>query len=93
MTSYRSDLGGIASGIAVTGTLVISRKIKVKSVKFVCENEAAIKACKIKRTQSVSHITEDHNDLISTIQLLQEHWFQEKELNYEWVNGQADKLN
>jgi hypothetical protein len=57
MTSYRSELGGIASGLAVIGTLVRSGKIKVKTVKFVCDNEAVIKACKIKGTQSVFHIT------------------------------------
>jgi hypothetical protein len=44
MTSYRSELGGIASGLAVIGTLVRSGKIKVKTVKFVSDNEAEIKA-------------------------------------------------
>jgi hypothetical protein len=44
MTSYRSELGGIDSGIAVICTLVKSVKIKVKSVKLVCDNEAVIKA-------------------------------------------------
>jgi hypothetical protein len=53
MTSYRSELGGIARGLAVIDTLVRSGKIKVKAVKFVCDNEAAIKACNIKLTQSV----------------------------------------
>jgi hypothetical protein len=43
MMSYRSELGGIASGLAVIGTLVRSGKIKVKSVKLVCNNEAAVK--------------------------------------------------
>jgi hypothetical protein len=57
MTSYRSELGGIASGLAVIGTLVRSEKIKVKTVKFVCDNEGTIKACKRKRTQSVFHRT------------------------------------
>jgi hypothetical protein len=36
MTSYRSELGGISSGLSVIGTLVRSGKIKVKSVKLVC---------------------------------------------------------
>jgi hypothetical protein len=57
MTSYRYELGGISSGLAVIGTLVRSGKIKVKTVKFVCDNEAAIKACRRKRTKSVFHIT------------------------------------
>jgi hypothetical protein len=71
MPSYRYGLGGIASGLAVIGTLIRSVKIKVKSVKLVCENEAAIKACKRKRTQSVFHRTEGDHDLISTIHYLQ----------------------
>jgi hypothetical protein len=71
MTSYRSELGGIASGLAIIGTLVRSGKIKVKSVKLVCDNEAAIKACNRKRTQSVFHRTECNHDLISTINHLQ----------------------
>jgi hypothetical protein len=72
MTPYRSEPGGIASGIAVIGTLVRSGKIKLKSVKLVCDNEAAIKACKRKHTRSVFHRTEGDHDLISTIHYLQE---------------------
>jgi ribonuclease HI len=93
MTSYRYELGGIASGLAVIGTSVRSRKIKVKSVKFVCDNEAAIKACKRKRTQSVFHRIEGDHDLISTIHYLQEHWCQDTEVYYEWVKGHPDDLN
>jgi hypothetical protein len=57
MMSYISELGGIVSGLAVIGTLVRSGKIKVKSVKLVCENKAGVKACKINRTKSMFHIT------------------------------------
>jgi hypothetical protein len=57
MMSYRSELGGIIRGLAVIGTLIRSGNIKVKSVKPFCDNEAAIKACKRKRTQSVFHRT------------------------------------
>jgi hypothetical protein len=67
MTSYRSELGGIDSGIAVIYTLARSGKIKVKTVKFMCDNEAVINACRRKRTQSVFHRTEGDHDLISTI--------------------------
>jgi hypothetical protein len=77
MASYRSELGGITIGLAVIGTLVISGKIKVKTVNFVCDNEAAIKSCKRKRTQSVFHRTEGDHDIISTIHLLQQHWCQD----------------
>jgi hypothetical protein len=93
MTSYRSELGGIASRLAVIVTLVTSGRIKVKMVKCVCDNEAVIKACNIKRTQSLCHRTEGDNDLISTIHFLQEHWCQDTDIHYEEVNGQADELN
>jgi ribonuclease HI len=65
----------------------------VKSVKFVCDNEAVIKSCKRKCTQSVFRRTEGDHDLISTMHYLQEHWCQDREVHYEWVKGHADKLN
>jgi hypothetical protein len=71
MISYRSDLGGIGSGIAVIGTLVRSGKIEVKSVKLFWDNEAVIKACKRNSTQSVFHRKEGDHYFISTINYLQ----------------------
>jgi hypothetical protein len=93
IASYRSKLGGIVIGISVIGTLVRSGKIKVKMVKFVCDNEASIKACRRKRTQSVFHRTEGDHDLISTIHFLQEHWCQGTDIYYKWVKGHAYELN
>jgi hypothetical protein len=93
MTLYRSELGGIASGLSVIGTLVRSRKIKVKSVKLVCDNEAAVKVCTRKRTQRVFHITEGDQDLVSTIQYLQDNWCQDVDIKYEWVKGHTDDLD
>jgi hypothetical protein len=93
MKSYRSELGGIASGLAAMGTEVRSGKIKVKTVKFVCDNEAAIEACKRKRTQSVFHRTEGDHDIISTIHFLQEHWCPDTEIHYKWVKGHDNELN
>jgi hypothetical protein len=93
MTSYRSELGSIASGLAVLGTLVRSGKIKVKSVKLVCDNEASVKVCTRKRTQSVFHRTEGDHDLVTTIQYLQDTWCQDVDLKYEWVKGHADDLD
>jgi hypothetical protein len=93
MTSYRSKVGGIASGLAVIGTLARSGKIKVKSVKLVCGNEAAIKVCTRKTTQSFFHITEGDHDLVSTNQYLQDNWCQDLEVKYEWVKGHADDLD
>jgi ribonuclease HI len=92
-TSYRSELGGIASGLAVIGRLVRSGKIKVKSVKLVCDNEAAVKVCTRQRTQSVFHRTEGDRDLVSTIHSLQDTWCQDIDIKYEWVKGHADDLD
>jgi hypothetical protein len=93
MTLYRSELGGIASGLAVIGTLVRSRKIKVKSVKLVCDNKAAVKVCMRQRTQSVFHRTEGDHDLVSKIHYLQDTWCQDVDIKYEWVKGHADDLD
>jgi hypothetical protein len=93
MTSYRSELGGIASGFSVIGTLVRSGNIKVKSVKLVCDNEATVKVCKRKRTQSVFHITEGDHVLVSKIQYLQDTWCQDLDIKYELVKGHADDLD
>jgi hypothetical protein len=93
MNSYRSELIGIASGIAVLGTLARSGKIKVIPIKLVCDKEAAIKACNRKHMQSVFHRTEGGHDLISTIHYLQEKWCQDIEVQYESVKGHADDLN
>jgi ribonuclease HI len=93
MTSYRSELGDIAIGLAVTGTLVRSGKIKVKSVKLVCDNEAAVKVCTRKITQSIFHRSEGDHNLVSTIQYLQDTWCQYVDIKYEWVKGHADDLD
>jgi hypothetical protein len=85
MKSYRSELGVISSGLEVIGMLVRSGKIKVKSVKLVCDNEAAVKICTRKRTQSVFHRTEGDHNLVSTIQYLQDTWCQDLDIKYEWV--------
>jgi hypothetical protein len=45
MTSYRSELGGICAGMAVIVTMARSGKINMRSVRFLYENEAAVKRC------------------------------------------------
>jgi hypothetical protein len=59
----------------------------------VCDNEVAIKACKRTHTQSVFHRTEGDHDLISTINYLQESWYQDIAIRYEWVKGHTYDLN
>jgi hypothetical protein len=43
MTLYRSELGGICAGMAVIRTMARSGKINIRSVRFVCDNESAVK--------------------------------------------------
>jgi hypothetical protein len=59
----------------------------------VCDNGAAIKACKRTCTQSVFHRTEEYYDLISTIHYLQDRWCQDIDIQYTWVKGHTDDLN
>jgi hypothetical protein len=42
MQSYRSELGGVASGLAVLGTLSRSGLINIASTTFLCDNASAI---------------------------------------------------
>jgi ribonuclease HI len=93
MMSNRLDLGGITSGLELLGTLVRFGKIKVKSVKLVCDNEAAVKVFTRKRTQSVFHRTEGDHDFVTPFQYLQDTWCQNVDIKYEWVKGHADDLD
>jgi hypothetical protein len=73
--------------------LVRSGKIRVKSVKLVCDNEAAVKICTRQRTQSVFQRTEGDHDLMSTIHYLQDSWCQDFNKKYEGVKGYVDNLD
>jgi hypothetical protein len=57
MTSYWSELGGICAGMAVIVTMARSGKINIRSVRFMCDNEAVVKRCNQKQTNSVFHNT------------------------------------
>jgi hypothetical protein len=43
MSSYRSKLEGICAGLAAIGVLARSGIINLRSVRMVCDNEAAVK--------------------------------------------------
>jgi hypothetical protein len=58
MTSYRSELGGLCAGMAVIGTMARSVEINIRSVRCMCDNEAAVNRCNQKQTKSVFHNTE-----------------------------------
>jgi uncharacterized protein YozE (UPF0346 family) len=92
MTSYRSELGGLAAGLAVLGTLAPSGLINIRSLKCVCDNKSAILASNRQPSDSIFHKTEKDYDVISTIHELQEMWCNNLETKYSRVKGHADKL-
>jgi hypothetical protein len=91
MTSYRSELGGICAGLAVIGVLARSGRIKIKSVRLVCNNEAAVKRCNQKLTSSIYHNTESDWDLLKTFHSLQNEWCKEISTKFQWVKGHAGR--
>jgi hypothetical protein len=48
MTAYSSELGGLASSLAVMGMLERSGCSNIRSVKCVSDNQSAVRACKRK---------------------------------------------
>jgi hypothetical protein len=74
ITSYRSELGDICTGLTVIGVLARSGRINIMSVRLVCDNEAAVKRCNQKLTSIIYHNTERDWDLLKTFQSLQDEW-------------------
>jgi hypothetical protein len=93
MQSYRSELGGVAAGLAVLGTFSRSGLINIASTTFLCDNVSAILLANRSLTDSIFHRIEVDHDLISTIKDLQENWCRGLDITYEWVKGHADDLN
>jgi hypothetical protein len=93
MMSYRSELGGLASALAVLGMLERSGRFNIRSVKCVSDNQSAVRACKRKSTESIFHRTESDYDLLATITNLQEEWCNGINIKYAWVRGNADSLD
>jgi hypothetical protein len=91
MTSYRSELGGICAGLAVMGVLARSGRINLRSVRMVCDNEAAIKRCNQKLTASIYHNTECDWDLLKTYHNMWEEWCRDIPTKVQWVRGHADR--
>jgi hypothetical protein len=92
MTSYRSELGGLASALAVLGMLERSGCLNIFSVKYVSDNQSAVRACKRKPTEIIFHRTESDYDLLATIMNLQADWYNGINIQYAWVRGHADSL-
>jgi hypothetical protein len=93
MQSYRSELGGMAAGLAVLGTLSRSGLINIASTTFLCDNASAILSENRPLTDSIFHHIEGDLDLVSTIKYLQENWCRGLDITYEWVKVHADDLN
>jgi ribonuclease HI len=93
MTPYRLELGGLAAGLAVLGTLVRPGIIIIRSVKCVCYIKSAILSSNRQPSDSIFHKTETDYDVRSTIHELKEMWCNSLEIKYSWVKGHADKLD
>jgi hypothetical protein len=91
MTSYRSELGGICAGLTVIGVLARSGRINLRSVRMVCDNEAAAKRCNQKLTVSIYHNTESDWDVLKTYHTLHDELCRDIQTNVQWVKGNADR--
>jgi hypothetical protein len=91
--SYRSELGGVAAGLAVLGTISRSGLINIAYTAFLCDNASTILSANRPLTDSIFHRIEGDHYLVSTIKDLQENWCRGMDITYEWVNGHADDLN
>jgi hypothetical protein len=85
MQSYQSELGRVATGIAVFGTISRSGIINIAYSAILSANRPLpyIIFHRIKRGQ----------DLVRTIKDLQENWYGDMDIANEWVKGHADDLN
>jgi hypothetical protein len=82
--SYRSELGGIAAGLGVLGTLARSGMIRIRGLALIYDNSAAILASKCDLTPSVFHRIESDFDLIATIKYLEKEWCRDIIISYDW---------
>jgi hypothetical protein len=93
MQSYRSELGDVAVGLAVLGTIIRSGLINIASMTFLCNNKYAVLSTNRPLTDSIFHRIEVDHNLIITIKDLQENWCRGMDITYEWVKGYYDDLN
>jgi hypothetical protein len=91
MTSCRSDLGGICAGLAAIGVLVRSVRNNLRSVRMVCDNEAAVKRYNQKLNAGIYHNTESDWDLLKTYHILCDKWCRDIPIKVQWVKGHADR--
>jgi hypothetical protein len=65
MTSYRSELGGVAVGLALIGNLSRSGLINIASTTCLCDNESTVLSTKRPLPDSIFHHLEDDHNLVS----------------------------
>jgi hypothetical protein len=85
-------MGVGAAGLGALGTLYPSGHLAIRSVKFICDNYAAILTGRRGLAPSVFHRTESEFDLIATIKYLEKEWCHDIDIYFEWVKEHADIL-
>jgi hypothetical protein len=85
--------GGVAVWLGTIGNLARSCHLAIRSIKFICDNYAAIWSVRRGLTPSVFHRTEIDFNLIETIKYLEKEWCHNIDISYEWVKGITDRLN
>jgi hypothetical protein len=82
--SYRSELGGVGSGLAVLGTLSRYGLINIASITFLCDNKSAVLSTNRPLIDSIFHRIEGDHNLVSTIKDLHENWCRSLDITYDW---------
>jgi hypothetical protein len=93
MTSYRSEVGGMVAGLAGLDTLSRSGTMKIRSIRFICDNGTAVTAARRPKSESIFHNTICDWDLIVTIQDLIVRWCKGGALSFHWVKGHANRID
>jgi hypothetical protein len=89
MTSYGSKLGGLVASLAVLDTLFRAGTIKIRSIRFICDNESAVTAGRRPKSEIIFHNTKCDWDLLVTIQDLTVRWCNGIAFSFHWVKGNA----
>jgi hypothetical protein len=92
MTSYRSKHGELVAGLAFLGTLLLSGTLNISSNRFICDNESAVTAARIPKSESIFHNTKCDRDLLVTIQDVIARWRKGITFIFHWFKGHADRI-
>jgi hypothetical protein len=91
MTSYRWELGGLVTGLAVL--LFCAGTINIRSVLFLCNNESAVTVARRPTSNSIFHNTKCDWDLIVTIQDLIVRWCKGISFIFHWLKVHVDLID